>query len=461
MEVVVLGINHDSAPVDLREKVAFRPDEIGDGLAAMVRLPGVQEGMIVSTCNRVELYAAAASPEAGRGVLAEFLCSTHGVARQELDGHLYTHEGTAALRHIFRVVSSLDSLILGEPQIIKQVKEAYQIALQTRAAGGILNRVLHSAFRVAKRVRTETGIAAHAVSVSYAAVELAKKIFGELKGQTVLLIGAGEMGELAARHLQTHGAMEILVANRTWERAVGLAKEFNGTPVQFEKLAGWLPRADIVISAAGAPGHLVTKQMVADAIRARKHRPVFLIDIAVPRTIDPAANGLGDVYLYGIDDLRGVVEENMAERRREAERAEKIVSEEAAQFALALAKVELGPTIGLLTSQLEALRKAELARAGQSFARLGPAERDVVERITRALVNKIAHEPITALKDGVLDPETLRRVFGLAAVEEVPLPLEEDEAESTASEGIAASGAASGIAAAAAAADGGEKKERG
>ena len=425
MEVVVLGLNHETAPVDLREKVAFGAEDLESALAGLVKLPGVQEGMIVSTCNRVELYAAAHTREAGIASVKEFLSAVHGLAPQELEGHLYAHAGTAAMRHIFRVVSSLDSLILGEPQILKQVKDAYQIALEKRAAGGILNRVLHSAFRVAKRVRTETGIAAHAVSVSYAAVELAKKIFGELSGQTVLLIGAGEMGELAAKHLQKHGAAEILVANRTWERAVDVAGKFSGTPVHFDKLASWLPRADIVISAAGAPEFILTKAMVHDAIRVRKHRPVFLIDIAVPRTIDPGVNGVGDVYLYGIDDLRGVVDANMAERRREAEKAEKIVDEEAAAFAIALSKVDLGPAIGLLTGQLEAIRKGELARAGASLQRLGAAEREVIEKITKALVAKLAHEPIAALKDGVLDAETMKRIFGITDVAEVPLPFED------------------------------------
>ncbi|HVO31655.1 MAG TPA: glutamyl-tRNA reductase [bacterium] len=441
MEVVVLGINHETAPVALREKVAFRAEAIPESLGGLIRRTGVQEGMIVSTCNRVELYAAAATREAGISALEDFLCGTHGLDVRELRAHLYSHSGTPALKHIFRVCSSLDSLILGEPQILKQVKEAYQVALSTRAAGGVLNRVLHAAFRVAKRVRTETGIAAHAVSVSYAAVELAKKIFGELHGQTVLLIGAGEMGELAAKHLQKHGAAEILVANRTWEKAVALAGEFNGTAVQFEKLASWLPRADIVISAAAVGSdYLVTRPMVHDAIRARKHRPVFLIDIAVPRTIAPDVNGMGDVYLYGIDDLRGVVEENKAERRREAERAELIVDQEAAAFAETLAKIDLGPTIARLTRTFEAIRRGELERAGHSYQALGSEERDVVERITRAIVNKIAHEPILALKDGVLDPDTLTKVFGLADLEELPEPLDAAESQDPPAGAAASSG---------------------
>lgn len=420
MQILVLGLSHETAPVELRERVAFAAEGLKVSLEALTREAGLPEGMIVSTCNRVELYAAASDADAGIAALKSWLSRTHGVSPAELEGHLYAHAGVAALRHIFRVTSSLDSLIVGEPQIVAQVKDSYQVALEAGAAGGWLNRVLHKAFSVAKRVRTETGIAAHAVSVSYAAVELARKIFGELEGKTVLLVGAGEMGELAAKHLQKNGAAEILVANRTWERAVELAGQFAGTPVPFEKLAGWLPRADIVICAAAAPHHLVTRAMMTDARRARKHKPVFLIDIAVPRVIDPEVNGLDDVYLYGIDDLRGVVDANIAERKREAAKAEVIVEAEAAGFVDTLGKVELGPTIALLNSKLEALRKAEIARSGSVLAVLSTDQRDAVERVTKAIIAKIAHEPITLLKDGALDPELLRRVFGLAALEALP-----------------------------------------
>lgn len=417
MQILVLGLSHETAPVELRERVAFAADGLRGSLEALTREAGLPEGMILSTCNRVELYAAAGDADAGIAALKGFLSRTHGVSPTELEGHLYAHSGIEALRHIFRVTSSLDSLVVGEPQIVAQVKEAYQAALDAGAAGGWLNRVLHKALSVAKRVRTETGIAAHAVSVSYSAVELARKIFGELDGKTVLLVGAGEMGELAAKHLQKNGAAEILVANRTWGRAVELAGQFSGTPVPFEKLAGWLPRADIVICAAAAPHHLVTRPMVVEARRLRKHRPVFLIDIAVPRVIDPDVNGLDDVYLYGIDDLRGVVDANIAERKREASKAEVIVDTEAAGFIETLGKVELGPTIALLNSKLEALRKAEIARTGSVLAVLSTDQREAVERVTKAVIAKIAHEPIAALKDGVLDPDTLRRVFVLTPLE--------------------------------------------
>jgi glutamyl-tRNA reductase len=419
VKILVLGLSHETAPVELRERLAFTADGMKTALGELTKPSGVPEGMILSTCNRVELYAAAPDAESGLAAMREFLCNTHGIGAAELEGRLYAHSGQDALEHIFRVTSSLDSLIVGEPQIVSQVKEAYQAALELGAAGGWLNRVLHKAFSVAKRVRTETGIATHAVSVSYAAVELARKIFGELDGKTVLLVGAGEMGELAAKHLQKNGAAEILVSNRTWEKAVDLSQQFSGTPVPFEKLAGWLHRADIVISAAAAPHHLITRPMVLDARRVRKHKPVFLIDIAVPRTIEPEVNGLDDIYLYGIDDLRGVVDANMAARRREAEKAEKIVDTEAAEFVVTLGKVELGPTIALLNGKLEGVRKAEVARVAAQLASLSPEQREAVERITRGLIAKIAHEPITALKDGSLEPDVLRRVFGLAPIEAV------------------------------------------
>lgn len=426
MEVLVVGLNHETAPIELRERLAFAEGDIPRALSAMTRVPGVPEGMIVSTCNRVELYVAAQAADSAVAALRGWIADAQGVSPRDLEGHLYAHAGDAALRHIFRVVSSLDSLVIGEPQILGQVKEAYQLALSQRAAGGFLNRVLHRAFSVAKRVRTETAIAAHAVSVSYAAVELAKKIFGELEGKSVLLVGAGEMGELAARHLQKNGAREILVANRTYERAVELAKTFSGTPLRLDQLGSWLPRADIVVCAAAAEGYLLGKQTVADAVRARRHRPIFLIDIAVPRTIDPACNGLGDVYLYSVDDLRGVVDANLAERRKEAVKAEAIIEEEAARFAVDLSKVELGPTIGLLSGRLEAIRKAEVARSlASTLKHLGPAERDALEKMTRAILAKVAHDPIHALKEGLVDPETLRGTFGLS-VEPVPAPLEGD-----------------------------------
>ncbi len=435
MDVVVLGVSHETAQIELRERIAFRAEAIAPALASLVKLPGVPEGMIVSTCNRVEVYAAAHAAEAGLSAMRDWLCATHGVSPLELEGHLYARSGTPALKHIFRVVSSLDSLVVGEPQILGQVKDAYQVALGQRAAGGILNRVLHRAFSVAKRVRSETGIATHAVSVSYAAVELAKKIFGSLDGKTVLLIGAGEMGELAARHLQKNGAKEILVANRTWERAVDLAQQFSGTAVQFDRLGHWLVSADIVICAAAAgDGWLLGRSAIQDAVKARRHRPIFLIDIAVPRTIEPSANSLDDVYLYGIDDLRGVVDGNLAARKKEASKAEVIVEEEALSFATALAKIDLGPMIALLNGKLETIRKAEIERSTKALAALGPAERDVVEKMTRAIIAKIAHEPIAALKEGTVDPETLRRLYGLA-FEIVPLPVDLDEPAKDGDEG--------------------------
>src|SRR5579859_3045694 len=385
MDLVVLGLNHETAPVELRERLAFPAETLPEALGRLTALPGVPEGMILSTCNRVEVYAAVGTAEAGLAAMTEWLTATHGVERSDLEGKLYSHAGTKALRDLFRVVSSLDSLVIGEPQIVAQVKEAYQTAAAQRAAAGTLNRVLHKALQVSKRVRSETAIAAHAVSVSSAAVELARKIFGDLEGKTVILVGAGEMGELAARHLKKHGASEILVANRTWERAVELAAGFAGTPVQLEKLSTWLAAADVAICAAAAPGFLVTRAMMAEAIRARRHRPILLIDIAVPRVVEPSAGTLGDVFLYAIDDLRGVVDANRSERLKEAGKAEAIVEAEAAEFAVILSQVQLGPVIGAFSGKLEAIRKAEVAKAGAVSAE----ERELLERVTRGIIGKL------------------------------------------------------------------------
>ncbi len=429
MDLVVLGSSHETAPIDLRERLAIPSESLHDALAKIVKLPGVPESVILSTCNRVELYCAAHVPESGLSTLRDFLSTHSGVTPAELDGRVFALSGHSALKHVFRVASSLDSLVVGEPQILGQLKDAYQIALGAKAAGPVLNRVLPKAFSVAKRVRSETGIAEHAVSVSYAAVELGKKIFGDLRGKTVLLVGAGEMGELAARHLQKHGAREILIANRTWERAVELAKDFGGTPVQLEKLSNWLAQADIVIGAAAAQGrYLLTQQMMHDAIRERRHRPIFLVDIAVPRIVDPACGGLADVYLYSVDDLRGVVDANLAERRKEAAKAEAIVDEETKGFALTLAQIDLAPVIHSLSSHLETIRFREVSKSlSTTLKALTPEQREAIEKMTHAMMSKVAHAPISSLKEGALDADLMRRIFALAEVESLPPGGDDDE----------------------------------
>jgi len=305
--------------------------------------------------------------------------------------HIYTHADDEAVRHIFRVVSSLDSMVVGEPQVLGQVRQAYSVALEAGTAGRVLNRLVHQAFRVAKRVRTETGIAANAVSISYMAVELGKKIFGSLKGQSVLLLGAGEMAELSARHLITAGVSKVLIANRTEESAQRLAKEFGGEAVNFEKLADYLPDADIVVCSTGAGEYVVTANMAREALTRRRNRPAFFIDISVPRNLDPAIGELSNAFIFDIDDLESVVSSNIREREREAERAELIVDSEVMQFQQSLRVLEIGPSIGAMRKTFHDIARSEMNRQRNRLGPLTPEQESAVEALLISTVNKISH----------------------------------------------------------------------
>ncbi len=322
MNIIVVGLSHKTAPVEIRERVAFAPTAMEKPLRQVAALPGISEGLIVSTCNRVEVYAVSREAEAGIAHLRHFMADYHGLPTEELDSHLYDYQGEAAIQHIFRVASSLDSMVIGEPQILGQIKTAYGYAAEFKTAGLILNRLLHKAFSVAKRVRTETEIASNAVSVSFAAVELARKIFDSLTDKTVLLIGAGEMCELAARHFMNNGVAKVHVTNRTFERAQKLADEFGGKPILFDNFVDHLPQIDIVLTSTGAPNFILGHKTIEEVIRRRKYKPMFFIDIAVPRDIDPRVNAIENVYLYDVDDLQGVVQANLKERHKEAKKAE-------------------------------------------------------------------------------------------------------------------------------------------
>lgn len=332
---------------------------------------------------------------------------------------MYVYRGADAVRHLFRVAASLDAMVMGEPQILGQVKEAYRRAAEMNATGILLNKTLHHAFRTAKRVRTETGIAANAVSVGFAAVELAKKIFGNLSGKTILLIGAGEMSELAARHLVRQGVERILVANRTYARAVEMADAFQGIPVRFDELDASLREADIIISSTGAPGHVLSAESVAAALRRRQNRLLFLIDVAVPRDIDPAAGEIENVYLYDIDDLQAIVDDNQAIRKREAIRAEAIVEEEVQRYIQWMDTLEVVPTIVSLRDRMEQIVQTELDRANAWMQRLEAEDRDRVQILLHAVVNKVLHEPVTHLKEESQEQGAMpyvaavRRLFGL------------------------------------------------
>lgn len=420
MNIVVVGLSHKTAPVEIREKVAFAPTEMEAPSQQLLALPTVAEGVIVSTCNRVELYVASRTPEAAIIEMKKFLADYHALPAEKLNEHLYEYEGEDAIRHVLRVASSLDSMVVGEPQILGQIKTSFGYATEFKTSGLILNRFLHKAFSVAKRVRTETAIASNAVSVPFAAVELARKIFDTLDDKTVMLIGAGEMCELAAKHFINNGVKKVLVTNRTFARAEKLAAELEcGVPVTFENFREQLHRVDIVLSSTGAPDYVLEAKKVKEVIKARRHKPMFMIDIAVPRDIDPLANKIDGIYLYDVDDLQGVVQANLKERGKEAAKAEKIIEGEIQQFQKWMSTLEVKPTIVALRRQLDQVRKTELEKTLSNLSDLDKKQRKAVEAMTNAIVNKILHHPTNILKqsqngsDGDHYIDAVRALFDL------------------------------------------------
>jgi glutamyl-tRNA reductase len=390
-------------------------------LNAVVALPDITEAVIVSTCNRVEIYATTRDVAGGMARLKRFLADYHGIPLESLESHLYSYHGEDATRHVFRVASSLDSMVVGEPQILGQIKTSYGYAAEYKSSGLILNRFLHKAFSVAKRVRTETKIASSAVSVAFAAVELAKKIFGDLTDKTVLLIGAGEMCELAAKHFINTGVRGVMVTNRTFERAEKLAQEFDAKPIKFEDLLDQLPKADIILSSTGAPHFIIREKDVSEVIRRRKMKPMFFIDIAVPRDIDPKVNDVENVYLYTVDDLNGVVATNLEQRKIEAAKAEAIVEQEIGQFFKWLSSLEVTPTIVALRTRFDEIRKAELAKTLAGWKNLPPDAEKKLDALTNAFMNKLLHQPTSVLKKteegnrNDLYVDALRNLFDLEA----------------------------------------------
>jgi glutamyl-tRNA reductase len=419
MELLVVGLNHNTAPIQIRECLAFPEEKMEDALSEVHVLPSVKETMIVSTCNRVEVYAATRETEKAIHDLKDFLSQYHGLPLKEFDKSLYTHVGEEAVRHIFRVASSLDSMVLGEPQILGQIKDAYDFSQQVKTSGLILHRLLHRAFHVAKRVRTETKIAISAVSVSSVAVELAEKIFGGLEKKTVLLIGAGEMCELAARHLVSGGIEKILVTNRTYERAVLLAQEFRGEAIPFEEMGLGLKKTDIVISATNSHQYLLGHDQITKVMKGRKQKPIFFIDIADPRDIEPNVGDIENVYLYNIDDLQKVANENIKDRKKEAQRAEAIVQDEVVKFVNWYRSLDVTPTIVALRKKFEEIRKRELEKTLSVHPDLSDKEKKSLEALTSAIINKILHTPITLLKQtdeeamSDLYLDALHALFGL------------------------------------------------
>ncbi len=414
-KIYLFGLNHKTAEVEIREKFAltgFNPIS-----QKLVEKEGpVLEALVLSTCNRVEILCVGLSEQ--HLVREKVMDTWAGFCQADpdlLSSHIYTSTDRDAVRHLFSVAASLDSMVLGEPQILGQLKDAYRKAVEEHSTGVIINRMLHKSFSSAKRTRTETAVSSSAVSISYAAVELAKKIFGELSLHRAMLIGAGEMAELAALHLLNNGLKEILVANRTLERARELAHRFKGQPLCLEDLFKYLPQADIVISSTGSSSAIIRARDLSEVLKKRKHRPMFFIDIAVPRDIDPDVNQLDNVYLYDIDDLQEVVEENLAGRKEEARKAEKIVDQEVDKFEKWLSSLDLSPTIVDLLNKGEAIARKEVKKSLRNLPQeVDPKTIQILEHLAVSLVGKLYHEPIVFLKRRAQEEGSAEKFIDLA-----------------------------------------------
>jgi glutamyl-tRNA reductase len=418
LDILLLGINHKTASVEVRECIAFAEDETKSALHSLLGKSFIKEALLFSTCNRVEILLVTDNKTRAVEETKAFIAEFNKIPLEQFEDALYLHEGDDAVRHVFRVASSLDSMVVGEPQILGQVKEAYRTATDEKASGVILNRLLHRTFFVAKRIRTETGIGDRAVSISYAAVELARKIFGELADKTVMLIGAGEMAELAVEHLIRYNANKVWVANRTFETGVELAKQFNGQAIRFEEILESLKTVDIIISSTGSPDYVIQSDQVKGLLRKRRNRPLFFIDIAVPRDIDPELNRLNNTYVYDIDDLKGVIDENVEDRQKEAIKGERIVDEAVIRFREWYESLDVVPTIVALRNKMESIAAAELKKTLQS-SMISEQDAAALQKMAGSLINKILHDPTRFLKrngmheDKSFYIDTVRKLFKL------------------------------------------------
>ena len=420
MNIVLLGLNHKTAPIELRERLAIGPLQLEDATRSLMQAPGVLEGMILSTCNRVELLT---SQEANAPDLLEFVGSYFDIEPKLLTPHMYEYRQENAVRHLFRVACSLDSMVIREPQILGQVKSSYLAARSAGAIRGHLDKVLQRAFVVAKRVRSETQIGSSSVSIASVAVELARKIFGSLEGKKVLLVGAGKMSEQAARHLLAQGAGAVLVANRTHERAAQLAQRFGGRAIQFDDLYAHADQADIIITSTGSPRPVFRREHAQHFLQQRRGRPMFFIDIAVPRDVDPEVNKLDGIFLYDIDDLQSVAGSHLKERGKEAELAEAMILAEVDKYQRRLHSLNVAPEIVRFQQSAEQIRQGELRRLASRLQSLSPEQQAAVEALTRGLVNKFLHQPVQAIKAAASEGnsaavDALRDAFGVSASEE-------------------------------------------
>lgn len=419
-DILLVGLNHKTASVEVRECLGFSGEDTDVALDALKGMSCVHEAVLVSTCNRVELLVTVEDADTAARELVRFLAEYNRIPAGQFEDKLYVHKGDDAVRHVFRVAASLDSMVVGEPQILGQIKEAYRRATHRKTAGVILNRLLHKTFFVAKRIRTETGIGDHAVSISYAAIELARKIFGDLDGKAVMLVGAGEMAELAVEHLVRQRAGAIVVANRTLERGVELATRFNGRAIRMNEVADTLRDVDIIISSTGAPDYVLRRDQVKKTLRSRRNRPLFFIDIAVPRDIDPLINRLDNTYVYDIDDLKGVIDENIEDRQRAAVQGDRLVDEAVIRFRQWFESLDVVPTIISLRERCERIIRSEAERTlGKLGLRDSHEGQQTMDRMVQALVNKILHEPTVFLKKEGCHGEkaqyldVARKLFGL------------------------------------------------
>jgi glutamyl-tRNA reductase len=422
----VCGVNHLTAPVDVREQLSLEDEKVREILADLSGRGLCEEVMILSTCNRVEVYGVAEAAGEARHAAFGRLGAQRGLKLRDLEPFLYTKTHDEAVRHAFRVAAALDSMLVGEPQILGQVKDAFALARSSGTVGPLLYSLMSQAFNVAKKVRTETEVGRHAVSVAFAAVELARKIFDGLDGKAVLLVGAGQMAELAARHLVEEGALPVYVTNRTWERAQELARALGGAAVPFDELASVMASVDIVIASTAASEPIIRAADVQQALYARRARPLFVIDIAVPRNVEPSVNELDNAFCYDIDDLRSVVESNVRERRRESQRAEALVAREVERFATRLRDLEVVPTIVSLRHKLESIRRAELDKALRRLSQPDEETRQAMEVLSQSIVNKILHAPMVKLRDssraghGPRFIELISELFGLRSAGQSP-----------------------------------------
>ena len=424
MHIIATGLSHKTAPVEIRERLAVTAGQLASALEALREQPGVAEGVILSTCNRTEVYASLGSPE--NPVVERFLAERCGLDPDGLRSHLYRHLDRAAVAHLFRVASGTDSMAIGEYQILAQVKQALTCAQTQDSARAVLGQLFQTALAVGKRARAETDIGSGAFSIAGYAVALARQIFESLAQKRVLVLGAGEMAEATARSLVSAGATSVFVANRTFERAEALARELGGEAVRFDDLESSLSGADIVIASTAAPHAVVHRELVARAMRARRHAPLFLIDIAVPRDIEPAVGRLDNVYLYDIDDLQGVVAADAASRQREVEKVEAIVQQEADRFMRWFRSLAVAPTIRALQEKLEGIRRRELELALARLSGLSEQDREALERLTKSIVDKTLHSPAIQLRGGAEDGERIDQAAILRRLFELEEPAEEE-----------------------------------